>query len=403
MKKEEYSKHFKNKELLTPAYVLDCTELERHIRKIQEIVGRKIGLCYAMKANPFVTKIINQWIDRIEVCSPGELAVCRRMAIMPEDIVFSGVNKTEEDVREAVEYGVGVITIESYKHFELVKKHCEKKERTVNIFLRLSDGCQFGMAKDKLEQLVADRANYKYLKICGIHYFSGTQKKNIELNIKELQMLSDYLGELKVRYDFEPDVLEYGAGLYYPYYTNEDVNCQYKGLIELTRHIDTIHFPCKVVLELGRFLTALCGDYLTTVQDLKAVGDKKYCLVDGGIHQLNYYGQNMAMRTPVIDQINDVGQNEEDYAEFGEEFQGKSKWNICGSLCTFADVLAKNVEFEKLHTGDILIFRNAGAYSLTEAPYLFLSRKMPRIYLYDKSNGLKKIRDAINTDEFIYS
>lgn len=403
MKKEEYSKYFKNGELLTPAYVLDCTELERHVRKIQEIVGQKIGLCYAMKANPFVTKIVNQWIDRVEVCSPGELAICRRMGIMPDDIVFSGVNKTEEDIREAVEYGVGVITIESYKHFELVKKCCEKTGRAVNIFLRLSDGCQFGMAKDKLEQIVAGRADYKYLNICGIHYFSGTQKKNIELNVKELQMLADYLEQLKGQYDFKPDVLEYGAGLYYPYYTNEDFDSRYDGLTEMARHIEAFHFTCKIVLELGRFFTASCGDYLTSVQDLKSVDDKNYCLVDGGIHHLNYYGQNMAMRTPIIDKLDDFGQNEDNYTEFVEDFQAKSKWNICGSLCTFADVLARNVEFEKLRMGDVLIFRNAGAYSLTEAPNLFLSRKMPRIYLYDKSKQLKKIRDTVATDEFIYS
>lgn len=401
MKKEEYLQYISKGMLQTPAYVIDKAELGRHIRAIREIVGQDIGLCYAMKANPFITQAAAGWVDKIEVCSPGELAICRRMEIPAENIVFSGVNKTGEDIREAMEYGVGVVTIESYKQFELLRKHCIENGCKVKVYLRLSDGFQFGLNREKLEKIISGRADYPCLDICGIHYFSGTQKKSIDLNAAELQMLRDYLEQLKEQYGFVPGYLEYGVGLYYPYYINEDFQALYDKLAELVRLIRTFRFPSQIALEMGRYFAASCGEYLTTVQDLKSVEQKNYCLVDGGIHQLNYYGQNMAMRTPVIDKIDALHQNEEDLTECMQEFQGKRKWTICGSLCTFADVLARNVEFETLHMGDILIFRNAGAYSLTEAPFLFLSRKMPGVYLHEEGKGLKKIRDSVASDGLV--
>lgn len=125
--------------------------------------------------------------------------------------------------------------------------------------------------------------------------------------------------------------------------------------------------------------------------DLKRNGERNYCLVDGGINHVNYYGQNMAMRVPIIDHI---GEGEEQTAE------EKKEWTICGSLCTFADLLVRKTAFRNLKIGDMLIFNNIGAYSVTEGIYLFLSRSMPAVYLYSEESGLRLIREAVSTVVF---
>ncbi len=385
MEREKYLAYMENGALTTPSYVLDCDVLMRHVHRIREIAGARVGLCYAMKANPFLARLMSDSLGRVEVCSPGELAVCRRMEVAPRDIIYSGVNKTEANIAEALEYNVGVVTVESRRQYELLQKCCEERKHTVDVYVRLSDGYQFGLNREELEHIVSHRQDERFLRICGLHYFSGTQKKGVDKNAAELTSLRDYLEELAEKYRFEPAQLEYGPGMYYPYYTNEDFDGRYRGLEELVQRIDEIDFPCEVTLEMGRFFAAPSGDYLTAVQDLKSVDDRNYCIVDGGIHQLNYYGQNMAMRTPLIDRIGGNGDGE------------RKKWNICGSLCTFADVLARNVEFAELHLNDVLIFRNAGAYSLTEAPNLFLSREMPAIYMY-REGELRRVRDTVASD-----
>ena len=119
-----------------------------------------------------------------------------------------------------------------------------------------------------------------------------------------------------------------------------------------------------------------------------------YAIIDGGSHQVRYYGQMQGMQIPFIDHI------PKNRGDSGECQTGEpDKWTICGSLCTTADVLARNAEFTDLRTGDVLVFHKAGAYSLYECMSLFLSRDMPRIYLHDGS-GLVLSRDRIETNGF---
>ena len=74
-------------------------------------------------------------------------------------------------------------------------------------------------------------------------------------------------------------------------------------------------------------------------------------------------------------------------------------YTLCGSLCTVADVLVREVTLPKLEPGDILEFGHCGAYSVTEAPALFLSRQMPAIYAYSKDNGYECLREHIPVAE----
>ncbi len=392
-----YVDYIKNNVLETPAYVFNCQVLKNHINNIYDIIDEKIHLCYAMKANPFLVPYLDKMVDTIEVCSSGELNICKRFGIPAKNIVFSGVNKTKTDIKNAFEYGVGTITIESYNQFLLINQYCKEKNCEANVFLRLSDGAQFGMNEEVLEQIVKNRKDYKYLHIIGIHFFSGTQKRKI--NINELKMIIEYVNKLKRLYNLEIQYLEYGVGLYVPYFVDEDADRLYDELKEIATFVKDSNLPYIVVFEMGRFFTAICGEYLTTIEDMKVIEDKNYCIVDGGIHHLNYFGQNMAMRTPIIQKI-DISILER--KSILEDIERKDmKWIICGSLCTYADILARNVLFDKLSIGDILIFQKAGAYSVTETPGMFLSREMPSIYLYEKEHGLTKVRERIPSDQFI--
>ena len=90
----------------------------------------------------------------------------------------------------------------------------------------------------------------------------------------------------------------------------------------------------------------------------------------------------MGMKIPVIKHLKkeNINGNEED-------------WSLCGSLCTTADVIVRQVKMKNLEKDDVLAFCNVGAYSITEGIYLFLSRMMPRVILYDEKIGSKLVRD----------
>ena len=106
MNNTQIRKCLKIGELTTPSYILDMDVLAAHVNEMKTIVGDGAGLCYAMKANPFIVPAMAELVDKIEVCSPGELSICQAYGIPGSKIIFSGVNKTRQDVEAALSYGV---------------------------------------------------------------------------------------------------------------------------------------------------------------------------------------------------------------------------------------------------------------------------------------------------------
>ena len=106
----------------TPSYVFDIDVFQNRIQTIQEVLGSQIQLCYAMKANPFLIQAAVDKDVRLEVCSPGEFAICDRNQIPAEQLVLSGVYKEQAEIEKILEkYGAaGIHTIESEHQFEML-------------------------------------------------------------------------------------------------------------------------------------------------------------------------------------------------------------------------------------------------------------------------------------------
>lgn len=377
----------------TPYFVFDIDNLENrlaYMRKCLDDNGMskaQSDLCYAVKANPFLVKKIEKYISKFEVCSKGELDICEAYGIPYEKIILSGVNKEEELIKYAILNGISIITVESELQYQYIKKQTKELNRKTNVILRLTNGSQFGIDQGVLEGIIENRSECKEINIIGIHYFTGTQKKKHEKILEELDMLSGLIHELHFRYGFNTELLEFGPGLCVPYFEGENFDEEFKHYSLLISYIRDKHYSYNVTLEMGRFIAASCGKYVTSVVDIKCNSGLNVCIVDGGKNHLNYYGQNMAMRIPVIDHIHNESINETEWKE----------WSVFGSLCNSADILVRKIKFNNLKTGDRLVFNNVGAYSVTEGIYLFLSRKMPDIYFKSVAKGLTLERKGMET------
>ena len=163
----------------TPSYFFDMDLLTENFQAFREILGARAGLCFAMKANPFLAEQMAEMADRLEVCSPGEFKICRELQITPEKLFLSGVLKKKEEVYEMLEYtkGQSAFTVESPQQFQYLVDWCEESRQTVPVYLRLTSGNQFGMDWQTLLSIVELRKGCPYVQIKGIHFFSGTQKK----------------------------------------------------------------------------------------------------------------------------------------------------------------------------------------------------------------------------------
>ena len=373
----------------TPGFVFDEAALLARMREIKAIVGDSVHLCYSIKANPFLIPAMSKVTELLEVCSPGELEICEDVGVDCSTILFSGVNKTLEDVEHAMDAGVIRFTVESPMHIRLLETAAAKRNRIYPVLLRLTAGTQFGMDESDLRSAIRNRADYPHLDFVGIHYFSGTQRAKIDKDQrKELAMLSDFMDSLKTDYGFETRKLEYGPGLYFPYFSHEDHSDTLAPIRELAPDLKAMATRCELMIEMGRFFASECGHYLTTVIDTKVNRGSGFAIVDGGMHHVNYLGGMMGMRVPVITHIPGENHDSDESAD----------WSLCGSLCTTADVLVRQIALPGLVPGDVLAFHNIGAYSVTEGPALFLSRNMPKIILHDE-NGARLVRDTIHSSK----
>lgn len=368
----------------TPAFIFDADEFGRRAKNIKSAIGGA-SLCYSIKANPFLLACLPEEIDRVEVCSPGELAICRRVGVDPSTVVYSGVNKGSEDIAEAIEYGAELLTAESLRQLGLINAAALAAGKRVRVALRLTSGNQFGMDSENLKRAVAEKGSYEGVDIVAIHYYSGTQKKKLAVVEKELAELEKLADTLEERFGLSGISLEYGPGLPADYFGDDPEGRDMAVLAEAGAMIAAIAARRSVTVEFGRFLASPCGTYLTAAADIKNNNGENFVICDGGINHLKYYGQTMAMQTPPITLLGDHGEKTEDYT-------------LCGSLCTTADILVRKVTLPALSVGDVLAFGRCGAYSVTEGIGLFLSRQLPRIVLHSERGGNRLLRDFYGTD-----
>ena len=374
------------KENKTAFYVFDIGKLKARIAHLQAALPPEVVLCYAVKANTFITKELIDTIHRFEVCSPGEAEICRAVGVPSENMVISGVYKTPE-VMEAMVADLDfspIYTVESLEQYELFRRLAQQYDRTLPLLLRLTNGSQFGINKGDIEAIVAQREETPEVDLLGIQFFSGTQKTSLKKLKREVGKLDDLLTLLEEKYGFVAQELEYGPGFPVNYFQSDELDEAelLAGFSELLH--DMTHHP-KITLELGRSIAASCGTYYTHIVDLKRNQEQNYALVDGGMHHLVYFGQHMAMKQPFF------------HVCGKEHLPATDQWNLCGSLCSMNDVMTKQSPLPDLALGDVLAFENAGAYCMTEGISLFLSRDIPAVYLLLENGNAVQVRTAFDT------
>lgn len=361
-----------NTTISTPCFIYNTDILKQRIELVKRTFNigygnnNGLGLTFSIKSNSFVIDRIINDVNHLEVCSQGELEICKSLKVPGSKIIYSGVMKEITDIREAIEYNCDILTAESPLHFELIKQAANELGKNVKVILRLSSGNQFGMDSDSIVKIISENIQSNII-IYGLHFYSGTQKNKIRQIENDFRKLRDCLERLNSECNYKPTLVEYGPGLSVEYFVPPYEEKDLAVLDELSVVINNFANDYPLGIEMGRFLAAPCGRYLTSVKDIKRTDGVNYVILDGGIHQLRYHGQMMAMQIPSINQ--------------STKRDGVEKYCLCGSLCTVADVLVREVELNPLDIGDVLTFNRCGAYSVTEGSSLFLSHPLPAVYL----------------------
>ena len=365
-------------EYKTPLYVFDINVLVDRINYLKRKLNAE--LVYAVKANTFISKEIENDVSRFEICSNGEFEICSNLSIDPKKMVISGVYKDEESISNMLkDYDIGKYTIESMEQFKLLERLSDKYNKKIHVLIRLTSNNQFGVNEEEVKEIIKTS---KHLIIDGIEYFSGTQKTSLKKINREIDYLSEFVESLEQELNVSINEIEYGLGLPIHYFKEEEFD-EESFLDEINKSLDKLRKK-KLLIELGRSIAASCGSYITSVVDMKTNKNGNHVILDGGINHLVYYGQTMAMRVPYFD-------------VFPKRDTEKNNCTLYGSLCTVNDIILKSIELNSLQLGDYIVFKNTGAYSITEGISLFLTRELPAVIIYDREGKYHLVRKHLKT------
>lgn len=386
----------------TPFYLYDLDEIFEKIKDIRNAFGRNIKLYYAIKANSNleILKAIREKVDGLDISSYGEMEQSLLAGYSPQQLSFAGPGKTYEELEKAIKSEVGIISVESLREMEDIKKISLSIHKEVNIALRINptllikefaikmggQATQFGIDEEKLDVAVAYlRENGSHFNFKGIHVYSGTQCLNEEALVRNVDNVLEIAKSLEDEYDLECAWINLGGGFGVSYHDSQKLSIETiaEGVKKAIQNYNrfTKGNP-NFIFELGRYLLTEAGIYVAKVISYKESRGKLYFVLDGGMnHHLaasGNFGQILKRNFMVKNLTNPNDKT--------------VSCNLVGPLCTTLDILGRDIAVESPRVGDAIAFLNSGSYGFTSSPLLFLGHETP-IELLVTDNQVRIIRD----------
>jgi len=365
----------------TPLFVYDASIVRRIIGKLRASMPDGLHLHYAIKANPFpeLLAMMSELADGFDIASGGELDRALEAGMEPQNISFAGPGKRDDELRAAIMAGV-TINLESEGEAERALSIGEAVGKQPRLAVRVNPDFDlkgsgmkmgggakpFGVDSDRAAALarhvMAAGADWQ-----GWHIFSGSQALDADAIIETQRETIALAVRLSDDVGVSPPLVNIGGGLGVPYFPgDEPLDLRPIGLAleETITMVPDILEESAFAMELGRYLVAEAGVYLTRVIDVKESHGEVFAVTDGGLHhQLAASGNfgTVVRRNYPVAVAN----------KFGAE-PADAPVNIVGCLCTPLDRLADKAMLPSVAPGDLVAVFMAGAYGASASPAAFL-------------------------------
>ncbi|WP_298301893.1 diaminopimelate decarboxylase [uncultured Erythrobacter sp.] len=354
-------------EVGTPVYVYSRATLERHARVFREAlddVPEKL-IAFAVKANPnlAVLKVLQRQGYGADVVSVGEMRRALAAGIAPENVVFSGVGKTRTELAAGLEAGIGQFNIESEEEglelAEVAREMGMEARCTLRINPDVDAGThdkistgkadnKFGVPITEAGQIFGKLANEKGVKLRGVAVHIGSQLADLAPLENAFAKIDELIRSLRGAGHTITHV-DLGGGLGVPYKQGEELPspAEYGAMVARM----TKDWSVKLIFEPGRVIAGNAGVLLTRVVRVKRGIKDPFVIVDAAMNDL--------ARPALYGAYHDFTAVQPKGTDMTA--------NIVGPICETGDTFAMGRLCDKLETGDLAVFRTAGAYGATMA------------------------------------
>lgn len=370
--------------LETPFYYYDMALLKETLAVIKAESG-KYGyhVHYAVKANanPRILETIAAQGLGADCVSGGEVQAALDAGFPADKVVFAGVGKADWEINLGLDRDIFCFNVESLAELEVINELAAAKGKVARIALRINPEVdahthakittglkenKFGINLSLLGKVLDTMQSMNSVRLIGIHTHIGSQItdmsafRNLAIRMNEIQEELESKG-------LQVENLNFGGGLGIDYYhpnhlpipAFDNYFAVFKKLLKL-RPGQQVHF------EPGRSVVAQCGSLISRVLYVKEGEVKKFAILDAGFTEL--------IRPAMYDayhRIENISSDEE-----------TDIYDVVGPICESSDVFGKDVELNKVHRGDFIALRSAGAYGEVMASQ-YNCRKLPKAYYSD--------------------
>jgi diaminopimelate decarboxylase len=395
----------------TPAYLYSRAAITDAFRELDRgLAGVPHTLCFAMKANGnlSILKHLAKLGSGFDIVSGGELEHLRRIGARGDRIVYSGVGKTREEIRDALRYpgarrsghsGILLFNVESEAELDVLEqeaaRHVERGGTPPGVAVRVNPDIlagghphiatglhehKFGLGWGEALRLYLAHRSSKWIRWQGISAHIGSQIVTPQPFKQALKRLIGFVGELK-KNGIELRYLDFGGGLGVRY-TNEKVPSRtaYARMIaQLVRPLG-VH----LLLEPGRTIVAPAGVLLTRVLYNKFNGKKTFVIVDAGMNDL--------MRPSLYGAVHPITRTMRNQSESSSN---RDRVDIVGPVCETGDCFLHDWQLGPVKTGDVLAIWATGAYGMSLASNYNGRCRAPEILIDGKKSQLIRRRETV--------
>lgn len=352
----------------TPCYVYSRATIERHWKAFDSALGEQPHLvCYAVKANSnlAVLNILAKLGSGFDIVSVGELERVLRAGGSADKIVFSGVGKTPDEMRRALDVGIRCFNVESQAELIVLEQVAVEKGVQAPVSLRvnpdvdakthpyISTGLKdnkFGIAIEEALEVYQMIANSEHLKVEGVDCHIGSQLTDVKPFVDALDRvlaLVDRLAEINIHLHH----LDLGGGLGIRY-QDETPPLPEEQMAAVLQRLQGRDYAktIEIVVEPGRAIVGNAGILLTRVQYLKHNQAKNFAVVDAAMNDLMRPALYQAWQAivPVVE-----------ISSLPEKI-----YDVVGPVCETGDFLGKERPLS-IAQGDLLAVLSSGAYGFS--------------------------------------
>lgn len=357
-------------EVGTPCYVYSSATLTRHYQVFSRAFsGMDVLVCYSVKANSnlAVLKTLADLGSGMDVVSGGELRRAQAAGVPGERIVFSGVGKTREEMRLALDAGIYCFNVESEPELEALNEVALSADQIAPVALRVNPDVdarthakistgraedKFGIPWSRAIDTYAMAAKMPGISICGIDMHIGSQLTELAPFAEAVSRLGDLVQELR-KQGHTISHFDFGGGLGIPYKRGNAPPPHPDEYAEMIKDLAS-RFECRLVFEPGRMIAGNAGILLARTLYVKQGESKQFAIVDAAMNDL--------VRPTLYSAHHDILP----VREPGHNMQEQT-YDIVGPVCETGDYLANDRVLPELASGDLVAVMSAGAYGAVQS------------------------------------